>query len=432
VVKTQSGINRRELVQRGAVLGVGATTLSGVLAACGDNNDSGSSTNAGGKPVVGKTLTLWSQAAADTPYGRVIAATGDRWKGAEAGRSFRPVVVDPTNYFSKFKTTAAGGDVPDIMQMSLSGEYTDVIRAGLLMPLDDLYKELPDYFPVAIDRLRYTDGHIYAVPLDVNNLSIAYNTDMFDELGLSAPRTQDDLLAIVRSLRAAGHDTMSIGVKDQWPAADVFFAQLAYTDPDGTALDAATRGDIGWDDPMFMQAAQMAETLAKGGLCSKGAESLDAVTALTVFGGRKVAMTYPGIGDMTAYVGRDLRYDFFPFPPADSSVEPRATGGTGFEWSIPARSGNPEGAKELIKLFADRTTIATLVTNNLVPPYRTDVSSNPNPAYQAEVGLQATAAPRGIFNPAVSTALFGKMAAMMAGSASAQDVIDALVAAAKA
>ncbi len=223
-----------------------------------------------------------------------------------------------------------------------------------------------------------------------------------------------------------------MGVKDQWPTGDVFFSQLAYTDPDGTALDAASRGDIGWDDPVFVQAAEMAEKLAKGGILAKGGESLDAVTALTVFGGKKVAMTYPGIGDMSAYVGKKLKYDFFPFPPDDSSVTPRATGGTGFEWSIPAKGKNPEGAKELIRLFADKTTISTLVENNLVPPFDSDVSGNTNPAYQAEVKLQATAAPRGIFNPEVSTALFGKMSALMSGSASAQDVISALTAAAKA
>jgi raffinose/stachyose/melibiose transport system substrate-binding protein len=430
VVKAQPGINRRELLQRGAVLGVGATSLGGLLAGCGDDSPS-KSVSTGSKPVVGKNLTLWSQATPDTPYGKVIAATGARWSAAGTGRSFRPVVVDAANYYPKFKTTAAAGGAPDIMQMSLSGEYTDLINAGLLLPLDDLISELPHYFPVAVDRLKHTDGRTYALPLDVNNLSIAYNTEIFDKLGLSRPTTQDELIALVKSLRDAGHDPTSMGVKDQWPAGDVFFAQLAYTDPDGKALDAATRGDIGWDDPKFLQAAQMAEKLAKGGILAKGAESLDAVTAYTVFGGKKVAMTYPGIGDMSAYVGKKLKYDFFPFPPADSSVAPRATGGTGFEWSIPAKGKNPEGAKQLIKLFADKTTINTLVQNSLVPPFKTDVSSNPNPAYQAEVKLQPTAAPRGIFQPKVSTALFAKMASLMSGDSSAQDVITALTKAAK-
>jgi ABC-type glycerol-3-phosphate transport system substrate-binding protein len=115
-----------------------------------------------------------------------------------------------------------------------------------------------------MDSLK-VDGTTYAIPMDVNTLTIAYNKDVFEELGLEVPSTHDELLALAKPLRAAGLQPLAIGLKDQWPAGDVWFAHMAYTDDSGQAIRQAESGGTSWDSEPFLRAAQTADRLRTEG-----------------------------------------------------------------------------------------------------------------------------------------------------------------------
>ena len=175
--------------------------------------------------------------------------------------------------------------------------------------------------------------------MDLNTLSIAYNKDIFAKLGLKIPTTLDELLAMVPKIKAEGLQPMSLNAKDGWPNGDLWFSQLAYTDPNAKALRSAEAGKGPWDAPPLLTAATNVQKMQAAGLFSSNAASLDFVTAYTEFATGKSAMLYPvgnfGTPVIDSISKGNIKYGLFPFPPAAGGVTPRATGGAAIIWSIP-------------------------------------------------------------------------------------------------
>ena len=121
----------------------------------------------------GANLNLWEWQAG-TPYIQVFNDAGARYK-TQYGGSVTVTDVPYADYFTKFKTAAAAGSVPDLMEMSWTGDYRDLIKAGQLLPLDSYLKTgFPKFYKPVMDSLTYK-GHVYGIPMDLNTLTIAYN-----------------------------------------------------------------------------------------------------------------------------------------------------------------------------------------------------------------------------------------------------------------
>jgi ABC-type glycerol-3-phosphate transport system permease component len=152
-----------------------------------------------------------------------------------------------------------------------------------------------------------------------------------------------------------------------------------------------------------------------------GAASLDVASSIALFGSGEAAMMYPAgnflTKTLTEAAGGKFEYDLFPFPALAGSGETRATGGPAVIWSVPKKSDNRAGAKELIKYFTDAETNTALVKADFIPASPTDPSSNQQQLYQRMVSFQESAATRAIFVPEVYTELLNSMSAMLGGSA---------------
>jgi raffinose/stachyose/melibiose transport system substrate-binding protein len=411
-------IDRRELLRRGAV---GAAAV-GALGTAG-RAFAGTSARA-----AGEGLELWHWQAGNA-YPDIFAAAGKRWS-AKSGGKFHQTSVPYNSYWAKFKTAVAGGSTPDVMEMSWTGQYHDLIKAKTLTPLDPaLKKGFPAFFQTVMDSLAYQGKH-YAIPLDLNTLTIAYNKDLFAKLGLKVPRTLDQLLALVKPIRDAGYQPMSVNIKDGWPDGDLWFAQVAYTDATDKAIRRAEVGALPWTARPFLQAAENVKRMKDGGLFADGAESLDFNSNIAAFATGRVAMTYPhgnfSTGIIAKAVGKKFKWDLFPFPPLNAGQKPRATGGPAIIWSVPAKAKNPDGAIEYMRLTTNPDGFKQLVKNNFIPGAKASIAGNPSPIYHRMVSFQPTAATRAIFVPEVYTALLNSMQGLLTSGGSASDVVKAL------
>lgn len=429
------GIVRRELLRRGAAFGIGATALGGLLAACGGGSSTmASGGGGGGGGEVGGTVSTWAWQPEETGYPAVWESAGKRFEKGGAGRSFDYTYIEFSNYFTKFKTANAGGQPPDLLEMAWAGEYREVIEANGLIALDDLLPELPEFFPSVMESL-VVEGKTYAIPQDVNTLSIAYNVELFEKLGIQPPGTLDDLLALADPIRSAGKQPLAVAIKDQWPSGDVWFAQLAYTDPkEGQALLEANAGKLAWDAPPFAEAAEMVQKIGESGIIADGSSSLDTMSSISLFGKGEAAMLYPAGNFLTGLINSanasGFTYDLFPFPPAKSGVKPRATGGPAVLWSIPSKAKNEAGAREMIKLFTDQKSNKALVKAGFFPASKSNLSANSDPIYQKMASFQDNAALRAIFQPEVYAALLNSASSALAGEGSADSITSAMTAAA--
>jgi raffinose/stachyose/melibiose transport system substrate-binding protein len=415
-------LSRRELLTRGALLGVGAT-----LAGPGLVEQALAASSAGTK------LQVWSWQSTGG-YPKVFDTVGKQFDKVGKPNSVQYKYFPYADYFTKFKTAAAGGRVPDMLEMEWSGNYHAAVDAGTLRDLtQDIKTGFPKFYATAMAQMRYK-GKIFGIPMDLNTLTVAYNKDIFTKLGLTIPTTLAELLALVPKIKAAGLQPMSLNAKDGWPNGDLWFSQLAYTDPNATVLRAAEAGKAPWDSAPFLTAATNVQKMQQAGLFSVNAASLDFTGAYTEFATGKSAMLYPvgnfGTPVIDSIAKGAISYGLFPLPP-ETGGTPRATGGAAIIWSIPTKTKNADAALALARVFSGPFGTKTLIANNYIPAFKTSVASNNSQIYKKMVTFQATAATRSMFNPKINTALLSEMTAVIGGSASGQDLVKALAAAAK-
>ena len=113
------GMDRRQLLLRGAALATAVGTFGSVERAM-----------AAGRAGGGLELWHWQ---AGNAYPDIFGAAGKRWSTKTEGK-FHQTSVPYTSYWAKFKTAVAGGSTPDVMEMSWTGQYRDLIKANTLAP----------------------------------------------------------------------------------------------------------------------------------------------------------------------------------------------------------------------------------------------------------------------------------------------------------
>ena len=334
------------------------------------------------------------------------------------------------DYMTNLRAAIAAGEPPDIAQVPWTGEYTDLVNSGQIMSLQG---EFTDGFPAffaPIAAIASVDGEPFAIPLDVNSLQIAYNKDIFAELGLEVPRSSDALKAVAAALDDAGYFGVAVGTNDQWAGGDLFFAQLAYTDPTNTAIVQADSGNASWDDPEFLAAAENLADLIDSGVFAPGANSMVSfVGALELFVAQQAAMFYPVgnfiTGGIAAQVEDSFEWGLFPFP-SPTGGEGFATGGVAEMFSVPADAANTDMGVEFLRYLTDSDSEAVLVANDFIPSWGIDLPADVSDLYRDLIAAQATVRNRTIYTTPVYTALLNAVQGLLGGSTSPADLVAAM------
>jgi len=98
-----------------------------------------------------------------------------------------------SGYFERFTSAIAGGAAPDV-STGASFQPLRIAAMGEMEPLDDLYKkmvetgEIAKFFPGTFGKF-YWNGHIWAIPWQIDPRVIIFRTDLFEEAGLRIPRS---------------------------------------------------------------------------------------------------------------------------------------------------------------------------------------------------------------------------------------------------
>ncbi len=334
------------------------------------------------------------------------------------------------DYMTNLRAAIAAGQPPDVAQVPWTGEYTDLVNSGQIMSLESEFTDgFPGFFaPIA--AIASVDGEPFAIPLDVNSLQIAYNKDIFAELGLEVPRSSDALKAVAAALDDAGYFGVAVGTNDQWAGGDLFFAQLAYTDPTNTAIVQADAGNASWDDPEFLAAAENLADLIDSGVFAPGANSMVSfVGALELFVAQQAAMFYPVgnfiTGGIAAQVEDSFEWGLFPFP-SPTGGEGFATGGVAEMFSVPADAANTDMGVEFLRYLTDSDSEAVLVSNDFIPSWGIDLPADVSDLYRDLIAAQATVRNRTIYTTPVYTALLNAVQGLLGGSTSPADLVAAM------
>lgn len=383
-------------------------------------------------PAAGATLEYWTWNN-EGDYVKVDESAVARFTAAHPDVEVKVTYMPYADYMTKLKSTLAAGQPPDIFQVPWDSGFRDLAVSGTLAPLGGV---LAEGFPAIIESAKAfvsLNGEVWALPLDLNTLQIAYNKNIFADLGITPPQTADDLKAVAAKLKEAGTFGIALGTKDKWAGGDTWFAQLVYADPTGEKLADADAGKVGWDDPAFATAGDRVADLVAAEVFAPGANSMGAFNeSLDLFISEQAAMFYPVgnfiSGGIDEKVAGTFEWDLFPFP-GDAGQAPNPTGGIARMFALPAGGANNDLAADFLRTLTDSEGEATLVRYNFIPSWPVDVPADASPLYRNFLAAQANARSRTIYTPAVNAALLDGMQAIFDGGSTGADLNAAMAAA---
>lgn len=116
-------------------------------------------------------------------------------------------------YDSVLQARLSGDDAPDLFTIH-SNNISAYDKAGNLTDLsaeplaDKLYENVKETVSI--------EGRLLAVPIESQAWGVLYNKDIFEECGLTAPDTLEELEAVCETLKEKGHIPFLLAFQEQW------------------------------------------------------------------------------------------------------------------------------------------------------------------------------------------------------------------------
>ncbi|MGO4370380.1 extracellular solute-binding protein [Paenibacillus sp. 2TAB19] len=340
-----------------------AGTLALSLAACGANNGNNEGTNTGtngGTDNGGKkdniTITFQNIYPDPTdPKNGMMKKIVAQYEKDHPGVKIELDSLNTDQQKVKLKTQAASREVPDITVVNPAAQMQPFVDAKLFAPLNDMVAEngLKDTFQEGILDFYSFDDNLYALP-DGNNIGLVYyNKELFDQAGVKVPTTFEEMVQVVKDLKAKGIQPMAIGEKDTWTGSFLFMNVLLRTNGPGF-LQEVIDGKKTFEDPAFTEAVEAFQSLIQAGAFQEGATSFDYNAGENLFKTGKAAMYYMGSwatgGIETSSVNGKV--GVFKFPTVNGKGDPNEFMlAPGSAFAISADSKHLEETKDFLNYF---------------------------------------------------------------------------------
>lgn len=238
-------------------------------------------------------------------------------------------------YIEYLKTKDAVGEFPDMLD---SRDTSVWVRA-------DKLAELPQSIVAITNNAPLLDGKSYVAPLSVAATigGIYYNKDIFDDLGLSEPKTYGEFLNICETIKDSGVAPLVVGGKDGW---HMGFTWAHYWNKNIQSknlnwIEDRYRGEVKFsDDDMKASLLEYAD-LWKKGYVEKGFLSTgDNQTASFLITG-KAAMLISGTWMIQQIIDADPEFNLGWAPIPDEKGELQLTFAPKLQgWSISKEAAN--------------------------------------------------------------------------------------------
>jgi raffinose/stachyose/melibiose transport system substrate-binding protein len=302
----------------------------------------------------------------------------------------------PDGYPTKLQALAASGDLPDVFAGS-PPQLAGIAKAGGLFDLTDALATAPlagdfatwgeSFDPVLLDYPNTQiasgaelEGEVrLAVPLNALSIATVYNQDIFDEVGIEAPETFDDMIDNCVALSEAGYIPMSLTGANWAP----WWMQLAW---DQTMRDDKA-ADFTPESEGFLRAYEIVEEMIQAGCWDPSQTSTDIAGETSLFLQGKTAQftTVPENFLKSVVEGAEFELGSYAIP-ALAGVEPaRTLGGGSNGIAIAENTDNAEAAIAFVK-YLTSPDVQTRFAEEIytLPSIQIDVSAT-NPLMEAYI-----------------------------------------------
>ncbi|MFF3289819.1 extracellular solute-binding protein [Streptomyces sp. NPDC003023] len=139
-----------------------------------------------------------------------VAAFEKSHEGAQVEVEYIPVETRAQKIKAAFNDPSSAPDLIEYGNTDTAGYVKDGGLADVTAEFG-AWDEAKDTDPTARQSVT-VDGRIYGAPLFVGVRALYYRTDVFKDLGLAAPKTQDELIATAKKIRKAKPDLYGLAV----------------------------------------------------------------------------------------------------------------------------------------------------------------------------------------------------------------------------
>jgi len=234
------------------------------------------------------------------------------------------------------------------------------------------------FFEKALDVNVFLPGNtydvepgVYGVPIDVTNIQMLYNKDLFEKAGLDPerpPKTWDEFVEAGRALKEAGIPGLISGWGEIWMI-DCFASNYAMNIMGIDKVVATIKGEVPYTDPDWIRLLGLFKEMADKELLSPGVVAMVNKTAEQTFANGRAAFAFNGSWCVNVYRGMnpDLNYAAIPPPRVNTRNPMYIWGGAGASFIVNEKSKNKDKVVAFLKWLTDEKQQAFLSkeTNNL-------------------------------------------------------------------
>jgi len=251
----------------------------------------------------------------------------------------------------------AANKVPDVLtHWPNKADYVKSAQAGFFMDLtnSDLTSNC---VPAIVKQISLKNGKNYAVPISVNTQGVFYNKDLFAAKGYKVPKTWDDLMTLVKAIKADGQVAFVWPDGTDFPFEHQFRYFLNLNTPDAEKMmDEIQSGQKKAQDyPVLKTIANMFFTLREYGQPDMMGTSYEQAAAY--FANGKAYMFAQGIWVIPSIQKANPNINFSSFPLPSITGEPtRVEYGVDLALVV-GNTGNKakmEASKKFVKFIASK------------------------------------------------------------------------------
>ncbi|MFG1908847.1 extracellular solute-binding protein [Kribbella sp. NPDC048928] len=304
----------------------GATTVSLLLVACGDNGG-GQSSSTSGDSV--KSLTILDYYNNDPD--KSLVQKGLDTCASQLGITIQRETVPGDTLIQKVLQQASSKTLPDVLMLD-NPDVQQIAATGALAPLNDMGLNADGVIKGMVDATSY-QGKLYGLAPVTNTIALFYNKDMLAEAGVQPPKTWDELKAAAKKLTKPGRYGMAFNANATYEGSWQFLPAMWTNGGDETDLTS----------PQVAEALQLWTDLVKSGSASKSVINWTQGDVNDQFIAGKTAMMVNGPWQIPALnKNPKIKWDVVQFPVNKVGQTPVAPLG-GEAWTVPL---NKDQAKQ--------------------------------------------------------------------------------------
>lgn len=326
----------------------------------------------------GETIDIWH---IQTTTPQEIQDAADRFMAANPGVTVKVEALQNDPFKTKLAVALGAGNPPCIFPTWGGGPLYQYATAGQVVDLTP-YMEADNYkdrfVPASLSNVTF-DGKIYGVPAENSSVALVwYNKAIFEKLGLTTPKTWDELLKVIDTLKQNDIIPFALANLTKWTSSMYYMYLVDRLGGPEVFASAANRTGGSFEDPVFVQAGKMIQDLVKMDAFNEGFNGLDYDTGGSrqlMYSG-KAAMELMGSWQLSTMKGENPDFaennlGFFAFPAVDGGKgDPTSVVGTVGDnyYSISSACKNPDLAFKVIQYMVDDTATAMRVADGKIPP----------------------------------------------------------------